>query len=88
MLVQFVSNHYCNKLGNSGEKQVGMKRFPILGFMPGNTNAAFEMVDGFLNSCSDFVSRIPFVRTAGGICFLPASLAGKDLSDSRECHFH
>ncbi len=53
-----------NELGNSSEKQVGMKRFPILGFTPGNTKAVFEMVDGFLNSCSDFVSRIPFVRTA------------------------
>ena len=64
MLVQFVSDHYCNELGNSRKKQVGMKRFLILGFTPGNTKAVFEMVDGFLNSCSDFVSRIPFVRTA------------------------
>ena len=32
MPVQFVSNHYRNELGNPGEKQVGMKRFLILGF--------------------------------------------------------
>ena len=64
MLVQFVSNHYRNELGNSGEKQVGMKRFLILGFTPGNTKTVFEMVDGFLNSYSDFVGGIPFIRTA------------------------
>ena len=27
MPVQFISHHYSNKLGNPGEKQVGMKRF-------------------------------------------------------------
>ena len=63
MLVQFVSNHYRNELGNSGEKQVGMKRFLILGFTPGNTKTVFEMVDGFLNISSDFVGGVPFIRT-------------------------
>ena len=32
MPVQFISHHYCNNLGNPGEKQVGMKRFFILRF--------------------------------------------------------
>ena len=63
MLVQFVSNHYRNELGNSGEKQVGMKRFLILGFTPGNTKTVFEMADGFLNISSDFVGGVPFIRT-------------------------
>ena len=63
MLVQFVSNHYRNELGNSGKKQVGMKRFLILGFTPGNTKTVFEMVDGFLNISSDFVGGVPFIRT-------------------------
>ena len=49
MLVQFVSDHYSNELGNSGEKQVGMKRFLILRFTPGNTKTVFEMVNRFLN---------------------------------------
>ena len=60
MLVQFVSHHYSNKLGNSGEKQVGMKRFFILSFTAGNTKTVFEVVDGFLNIYSDFVGGIPF----------------------------
>ena len=63
MPVQFVSNHYRNELGNPGEKQVGMKRFLILGFTPGNTKTVFEMVDGFLNRYSDFVGGVPFIRT-------------------------
>ena len=63
MLVQFVSNRYRNELGNSGKKQVGMKRFLILGFTPGNTKTVFEMVDGFLNISSDFVGGVPFIRT-------------------------
>lgn len=63
MLVQFVSSHYRNELGNSGEKQVGMKRFLILGFTPGNTKTVFEMIDGFLNISSDFVGGVPFIRT-------------------------
>ena len=63
MLVQFVNNHYRNKLGNSGEKRVGMKRFLILGFTPGSTKIVFEMVDGFLDSYSDFVGGVPFIRT-------------------------
>ena len=45
MLVQFVSRHYSDKLGNPSEKQVGMKRLLILGFTPGNTEAVLEMVD-------------------------------------------
>ena len=63
MLVQFVSNRYRNELGNSGKKQVGMKRFLILGFTPGNTKTVFEMADGFLNISSDFVGGVPFIRT-------------------------
>ena len=63
MLVQFVSDHYCNELGNSRKKQVGMKRFLILGFTPGNTKTVFEMADGFLNISSDFVGGVPFIRT-------------------------
>ena len=64
MLVQFVCNYYRNELGNPGKKQVGMKRFLILGFTSGNTKTVFEMVDGFLNIPSDFVGGIPFIRTA------------------------
>ena len=45
MPVQFISRHYSDKLGNPGEKQVGMKRFFILRFTPGNTEAVLEMVD-------------------------------------------
>ncbi len=45
MPVQFISHHYSNKLGNPGEKQVSMKRFFILRFTPGNTEAVLEMVD-------------------------------------------
>ena len=50
MLVQFVCNYYRNELGNPGKKQVGMKRFLILGFTSGNTKAVLEVVNGFLNS--------------------------------------
>lgn len=61
MPVQFVSHHYSNKLGNSGEKQVGMKRFLIPSFTTGNTKTVLEVVDGFLNIYSDFVGGIPFL---------------------------
>ena len=63
MHVQFVSHHYSDKLGNPGEKQVGMKRFLILSFTAGNTKTVFEVVDGFLNIHSDFVGGIPFPGT-------------------------
>ena len=65
MLVQFVSDHYSNELGNSGEKQVGMKRFLILRFTPGNTKTVFEMVNRFLNIYSDFIGNIPIIRSTG-----------------------
>ncbi len=45
MPVQFISHHYSDKLGNSGEKPVSMKRFFILRFTPSNTEAVLEMVD-------------------------------------------
>ena len=45
MLVQFVSNHYRNELGNSCKKQGGMKRFLILGLTIRNAETIFEMVD-------------------------------------------
>lgn len=61
MLVRFVSHHYSNKLGDSGEKQVGMKCFFILSFTTGNTKTVFEVVDRFLNIYSDFVGGIPFL---------------------------
>ena len=64
MPVQFISRHYSNKLGNPGEKQVSMKRFFILRFTPGNTEAVLEMADGFLNIYPDLIGGIPFVRTA------------------------
>ena len=64
MLVQFVSHHYSNKLGNPGEKQVGMKRFLILGLATGNTKTVLEMVDGFFNIYPDFIGGIPFPGAA------------------------
>lgn len=64
MLVQFVSHYYSNKLGNPGEKQVGMKRFLILSFTTGNTKAVFEVIDGFFNIYSDFIGGIPFLGAA------------------------
>ena len=45
MLVQFVCNYYRNELGNPGKKQVGMKRFLILGLTIRNAATIFEMVD-------------------------------------------
>ena len=66
MLVQFVSSHYRNKLGNSGEKQVGMKRFLILRFTPGDTKTVLDMIDCFFTIYPEFVGGIPFIRTADG----------------------
>lgn len=66
MLVQFISHHYSNKLGNPGEKQVGTRRFLILGFTAGNTKTVFEVVDGFLNIYPDLVGGIPFLGAADG----------------------
>ena len=60
MLVQFVSRHYSDKLGNPSEKQVGMKRLLILGFTAGNTKTVFEVVDGFFNVYTDFICFFPF----------------------------
>ena len=61
MLVQFVSHHYSDKLGNSGKKQVGIKRFLILSFTAGHTKTVLEVVDEFLNMYSDFVGGSPFL---------------------------
>ena len=63
MPVQFISHHYSNKLGNSGEKQVSMKCFFILRFTPGNTETVLEMVDWFLNIYPNLIGGIPFGRT-------------------------
>ena len=64
MLMDLVSNHHSDQLGNTGEKKVCVKRFLILSFTPRNTETIFEMVDGFLDIDSDFVGFIPFFRTA------------------------
>lgn len=45
MLVDFISNKYRNKLGDSCKKQISMKRFLILSFTTCNTKTILEMVD-------------------------------------------
>ena len=64
MLMDLVSNHHSDQLGNTGEKKVCVKRFLILSSSTGNTETVFEMVDRFLDIDSDFVGFIPFFRTA------------------------
>ena len=64
MLMDLVSNHHSNKLGNTGEKKICMERFLILSFTSGNTETIFIVIDRFLYIDSDFVSFIPFGGTA------------------------
>ena len=64
MLMDLVSNHHSDQLGNTGEKKVCVKRFLILSSSTSNTETVFEMVDRFLDIDSDFVGFIPFFRTA------------------------
>ena len=60
MLVDFIGNYYSYKLCDSSKKQVSMQSFLILSFSTCNTKAVFEMVDGFLNIYTYFVSAVPF----------------------------
>ncbi len=62
--MDFIRNHYGNQLGNPGKKQVCMKRFFILRFTPGNTEAVLEMVDGFFHISPELIGGIPSGRTA------------------------
>ena len=60
MLMYLVSNHHSDKLSNTGEKKICVKRFFILSFSPGNTKTVFEVVDRFFDINTDFVGFFPF----------------------------
>lgn len=47
-LLEFIRNHYCNKLDNSGKKQVSVQCFFVLCFMSCHIKTVLEVVDGFL----------------------------------------
>lgn len=47
MLIDFISHHHSDKLGNSGKQQVSMQRFLILGLPASNAKTIFKVVDGF-----------------------------------------
>ena len=64
MLMDLISNHQSDQLGNTGEKKVCMKCFLILSSSTGNTETVFEMVDRFLDIDTNLVGFIPFFRTA------------------------
>ena len=71
MLVQFVSHHYSNKLGNPGEKQVGMECFLILSFMASNTKTVYEVVDCCVYALEKFrPSTLLKVRNNVGYWFI------------------
>ena len=63
MLMNFISNDYCNKLGNASQKQIGMKRYFVLRFTVSHTKTVFEVVDGFFNVYTDFICFFPFCLT-------------------------
>lgn len=60
MLMEFVSNHYCDKLSDTGQKQIGMKSFFILCLAASNAEAVFKVINGLFNIHTDFISLIPF----------------------------
>ena len=66
MLVDLVCNYYSNKLGDPCKQQVGVQSPFVLCPASGNAKTVFEMVNGFFDIYPDFISGIPFVRTAEG----------------------
>lgn len=43
--MDFVGNHYGDKLCNPGKQQISVQSLFILGFASGNTETVLEMVD-------------------------------------------
>ena len=59
--MNFIRNHYRNQLGNSGKKQISVKSLFVLCFTSGNTKTVFEMIDGFFNIYTYFISGSPVI---------------------------
>jgi hypothetical protein len=66
MFVNLVCDYNSYKLGNTSKKQISMESFLVLGSPAGNAKAVFEMVTGFLNIDSYFISAVPFFSAACG----------------------
>lgn len=64
MLMYFVSQNNGNELCYSGEDQVGMQCFLILGATPGETEVFFDVVDITFHNGAYFVGILPFFCSA------------------------
>ena len=61
-----VRQNYGQQLCDAGKQKAGMKCFCILRLAVSETEAVFEMIDGALDGCADFICRIPIISAAYG----------------------
>ena len=65
MLIDFISHHHSDKLGNSGKQQVSMQRFLILGLPASNAKTIFKVVDGFFHIDTYLIRAVPLFCPTG-----------------------
>lgn len=80
MLFDTISKDDTNQLRDPGQKQVCVKCFVVLGPASGKSKAVFKVIDRTFYRCPDFVSTVPFIRSAqcAGIC--PQVFFGIDIN--------
>ncbi len=61
----FISSQNCDQLGDPRQKQIRMECLFIPGFTPRNTEAVFEMVNGFFYIYANLISRNPVFCPTG-----------------------
>ena len=59
--MQPVRHDYRYQLGYAGKQKVGMKCFRILCLAASETETVFDVVNGALNGCADFISGFPLL---------------------------
>ena len=64
MMMDFICRNYGYQLCNSRKNQICVKGVMVLRAASGQTETVFEVVDVTLNSSSDFISIVPFFRSA------------------------
>lgn len=74
MLMDLISDHHRDELGDPSEQQVGMQGLFIPGLTPGNTKTVLEMVDGSFHSPPDLIDGLPSIRAAEGARISPQVL--------------
>ena len=66
MTVNFIREDDREQLRDTGEEQVRVQGGFVLSFPVGDTKTVFEVINGAFHGSADFISIVPFWRSANG----------------------